>query len=154
MHSCAVPQLSSFSLGCFTAELYAKAKISPRQGTVLHFHIPQSVPKEAWLRHRKHPQAPLGVVQRGFPPFLGSHSPLLLPPKSNLALTRSLDTAVNAPAASRVGNVSTLEKSQPQSCKGVTFLTDRSSEKRELFFSKPDLFQLCPLIKAGVSPPI
>lgn len=91
-------------------------------------------PKRSLGKTGSTPQALLGIMQREFPPFWGRRSPFLLPPKTNLALTWSLDTAVNAPASSSVGDVSTLEKSQRQSCKGVMFLHWYHQARRQSCF--------------------
>lgn len=84
-----------------------------------------SVPKEAWVRHRKQPQASLGVTQRGLPPSLGNHSPFLLPPKANHAVTRPLDTSVNVPASSKTSHTREEPVSELQRCHVPALISPR-----------------------------
>lgn len=140
MHSSGVLQLSSFSSGCFTAGLYVKAKISPSPAGDRAL-CSQSVPQEAWVRHRKHPQALLGVVQRGFPPFIGNHSPFSPATKTQSWPDKIFGYCCKCSCFFQWGDVATLEKSQ--SCKGVMFLYWYHQQRRHrFFFSKTDLFHL------------
>lgn len=88
-------------------------------------------------------------MQRRLPLFLGNHSPFLLPPKVNYALTRPLDTSVNALASSKTSQTREEPVSELQRCHVPALIS--SKEKTGCFF-QAWLVPGFSLLKAGVTP--